>query len=140
MSQIAYSLSGNSKYTVAFRWIPEDCVIETQTTISHSISFCCMCLPGHYTHTELFNGPLSGTTRVIQKQKKHSPTHTHEEEGFTQTARSIVWELVPFMPFTCPKFYLHHWFVARCLTLSFVSHSMGIQSHVICIVMTILHT
>ena len=33
-----------------------------------------------HAHTELFNGPLSGTTRVIQKQKKHSPTHTHEEE------------------------------------------------------------
>ena len=29
------------------------------------------------THTQPFNGLLSGTTRVGQYQKKHSPTHTH---------------------------------------------------------------
>jgi len=33
-----------------------------------------------HTHTQLFNGPLSGTTLVSQYLKKHSPTHTHEEE------------------------------------------------------------
>ena len=34
-----------------------------------------------HTHTqrELFNGLLSGTTRVGQYQKKHSPTHTHPD-------------------------------------------------------------
>ena len=34
-----------------------------------------------HTHTQakLFNGPLSGTTRVGQYQKKHSPTHTHPD-------------------------------------------------------------
>jgi len=30
-----------------------------------------------HTHTKPFNGPLSGTTRVVWYQKKHSPTHTH---------------------------------------------------------------
>jgi len=30
-----------------------------------------------YTNTQLFNGLLSGTTRVGRHQKKHSPTHTH---------------------------------------------------------------
>jgi len=44
-----------------------------------------------HAHTELFNGPLSGTNRVNQCQKKHShsPTHTHEE-GFTQATRSAL--------------------------------------------------
>ena len=32
-----------------------------------------------FTHTQPFNGPLSGTTRVGQYQKKHSPTHTHPD-------------------------------------------------------------
>ena len=31
------------------------------------------------THTEPFNGPLSGTTQVDRYQKKHSPTHTHPD-------------------------------------------------------------
>ena len=30
-------------------------------------------------HTQPFNGLLSGTTRVGQYQKKHSPTHTHPD-------------------------------------------------------------
>ena len=30
-----------------------------------------------HTHTQPFNGLWSGTTRVGQYQKKHSPTHTH---------------------------------------------------------------
>jgi len=34
--------------------------------------------------TQLFNGPLSGTTQMSRYQKKPLPTHTHEEEeGFT---------------------------------------------------------
>jgi len=32
-----------------------------------------------HTHTQPFNGPLSGTTRVGRHQKKHSPTHTHPD-------------------------------------------------------------
>ena len=31
------------------------------------------------THTQPFNGLLSGTTRGGQYQKKHSPTHTHPD-------------------------------------------------------------
>ena len=31
------------------------------------------------THTQPFNGPWSGTTRVGRYQKKHSPTHTHPD-------------------------------------------------------------
>jgi len=30
------------------------------------------------THTQLFNSPLSGTTRVGRYQMKHSSTHTHQ--------------------------------------------------------------
>ena len=30
-----------------------------------------------HTHTQPFNGRLSGTTRVGRYQKKHSPAHTH---------------------------------------------------------------
>ena len=33
---------------------------------------------------------VSGTTWVSQYQKKHSPTHTHEEEGFAQATRSAL--------------------------------------------------
>jgi len=51
-------------------------------------------LPLHtYTHTtHLFNGPLPGTTWVSRYQKKHSPTHTHEEEQerFAQTTISAL--------------------------------------------------
>jgi len=32
------------------------------------------------THTQPFNGLLSGTTRVGRYQKKHSPTHTHPDD------------------------------------------------------------
>ena len=32
-----------------------------------------------HTHTQPFNGLLSGTTRVGRYQKKHSPTHTHPD-------------------------------------------------------------
>ena len=32
------------------------------------------------THTQPFNGLLSGTTRVGRYQKKHSPTHTHHDD------------------------------------------------------------
>ena len=51
-----------------------------------------MTVPSANTHTLLYNGPLSGTTRVSRYQKKHSPTHTHEkeEEGFAQTTRSAL--------------------------------------------------
>ena len=34
-------------------------------------------VPERYTHTQPFNGPWSGTTRVGQYQKKHSSTRTH---------------------------------------------------------------
>jgi len=30
-----------------------------------------------HTHTQPFNSPLSGTTRIGRYKKKHSPTHTH---------------------------------------------------------------
>ena len=32
------------------------------------------------THTQPFNGLLSGTTRVGRYQKKHLPTHTHPDD------------------------------------------------------------
>ena len=36
-----------------------------------------------HSHTQPFNGPMSETTWVSQYRKKHSPIHTHEQEGFT---------------------------------------------------------
>ena len=49
------------------------------------------------THTQQFNVPLSGTTRVSRYQKKHSPTHTHEEEEerFAQITKSMAVEVHP---------------------------------------------
>jgi len=49
----------------------------------------CSC---RYTHTQPFNSPLSRTAQVSRYQKKHSPTHTHEEEeeGFAQLTRSAL--------------------------------------------------
>ena len=43
------------------------------------------------THIQTFNDPLSKTTQVCWYQKKHSPTHTHEdeEERSAQNIRSI---------------------------------------------------
>ena len=32
-----------------------------------------------HTHTQSFNGLLSGTARVVRYQKKHSPTHTYPD-------------------------------------------------------------
>ena len=48
--------------------------------------------PIHYSHTQLYNGPLSGTNRFSWYKKKHSPTHTHEkeEEGFVQITTSAL--------------------------------------------------
>ena len=44
----------------------------------------------YHIHTQLFNGPLSRTTRV--------PTHNHDEEkGFTQSTRvHSTWQLDRF--------------------------------------------
>ena len=47
-----------------------------------------------HTHTQTFNGRSSGTTRVGQYQKKHSPTHTHPDHwtsfiNFLHLLRSI---------------------------------------------------
>jgi len=46
----------------------------------------CMLHPTHFsatvhthTHTQPFNGPWSGTTRLGRYEKKHSPTHTHPD-------------------------------------------------------------
>ena len=48
----------------------------------------------HHTHTQPFNGPWSGTTRVGRYQKKHSPTHAHSDHwtsfiNFLHLLRSI---------------------------------------------------
>ena len=47
-------------------------------------------------HTQMLKGPLSGTTWLSQYQKKHSPTHTHEQV-FSQTSRSTACELILVM-------------------------------------------
>ena len=48
-----------------------------------------LCHNNTHTHTgTIALSRLSSTTRVSQYQKKHSSTHTHVEEGFTQTTNS----------------------------------------------------
>ena len=44
-----------------------------------------------HTHTQPFNGPLSGTTRVGQYQKKHSPTHTHPDHQTSKASTSSIY-------------------------------------------------
>jgi len=51
-----------------------------------SLTGVCVCIATHtqhhttpHTHTQPFNGFLSGTTRVGRYQKKHSPAHTHPD-------------------------------------------------------------
>jgi len=55
--------------------------------------FCCLDAVGLATGRQ-----LSSTNLLWLSQKKHSPTHTNEEEeeGFAQTAKSIAWDLIPF--------------------------------------------
>ena len=67
----------------------------------HSVSLTMTCRPpAHktrlytHTHTQPFNGLWSGSTRVGQYQKKHSPTHTHPDHrtsfiNFLHLLRSI---------------------------------------------------
>jgi len=42
-------------------------------------AFWAVYLASKHTHTQLFNGLLSGTTQVGRYQKKHSPTHTQPD-------------------------------------------------------------
>jgi len=65
-----------------------------------------LCHPTH-THTQPFNGILSGTTRVGRYQKKHSPTHTHPDHqtsfiNFLHLLRSICSIYVLDSPFWQP--------------------------------------
>jgi len=58
-----------------------------------------------HTHTQPFNGILSGTTRVGRYQKKRSPTHTHPDHltsfiNFSHLLRSILHSIL-FVQFTC---------------------------------------
>ena len=49
------------------------CRYQPLCTVGSSLLYVSM------THTQLFNGLLSGTTWVGRYQKKHSPTHTHPD-------------------------------------------------------------
>ena len=49
-----------------------------QTVLQQWGAFCYHSV-SHYTHTQPFNGLLSGTTQVGCYQKKHLPTHTHPD-------------------------------------------------------------
>jgi len=52
-------------------------------------------------HTQPFNGPLSGTTRVIRYQKKHSPLtpmrkkDSHGQQGPLHVSSSPLWCFKP---------------------------------------------
>ena len=68
----------------------------------------------HYiTHTQLFNGPLSGTTRVNRYWQKHLPTDTHEEdeEGFRLTTTSALsqWGLLESIKPAYNQSWLDSW-------------------------------
>ena len=80
-------------------WLPLDWILMMASlTTNHSrnhdydlakIKIC------RHKHTQPFNGPLSGTTRVGRYQKKHSPTHTHHDHqtsfiNFLHLPRSTV--------------------------------------------------
>jgi len=56
--------------------------------------------PADCLHTRPYSSPLSGTTRVSRYQKKHSPTHSREEEeeAFAQTIRSALSQRVLLDP------------------------------------------
>ena len=67
-----------------------DSCIQTHTH-THSTSSTHYCpdntvLFQQHTHTQQFNGLLSGTTRVGRYQKKHSPTHTHPDHRTSSIA------------------------------------------------------
>jgi len=48
--------------------------VEAWGVVMNASSLCLL-----HTHTQPFNGLLSGTTRVGRYQKKHSPAHTHPD-------------------------------------------------------------
>jgi len=72
-------------------WIHIGSLQSSNCTIQECWLVCCLlvgCLwlyvlqgvqDNTHTHTQPFNGLLSGTTRVRRYQKKHSPTHTHPD-------------------------------------------------------------
>jgi len=74
-----------------------------------------------HTHTQPFNGPMSGTTRVGRYQKKHLPTHTHPVHqtsfiNFLHLLRSIASSFFQFTRLTilfrnlCPRpFWSFSW-------------------------------
>ena len=87
------------------------------------------------THTQLFNGPLSGSTKVGRYQKKHSPTQSHAHPDH-QTSfinfHHLLWSVASsmfnlrawqsFSP-TCPV-----WFSCWSGTLCFMLHAIFTQS------------
>ena len=66
-------------FSVLFRTTGSSVVLALHNTFLVHWFFC-----NSYTHTQLFNGTLSGTTRVSWYQKRPLSTHIHtlEEEGF----------------------------------------------------------
>ena len=65
-----------------------------------------------HTHTQPFNGLWSGTTRVGQYQKKHSPTHTHpgHRTSFINFLH-LLWSVASSL------FSLHAWQSSRTTSL-----------------------
>jgi len=80
-----------SHHLVLYR---SDALPATQPSWTNSVKALKGCITITHTHTQPFNGLWSGTTRVGQYQKKHSPIHTHPDHrtsfiNFLHLLRSI---------------------------------------------------
>jgi len=68
--------------------VPRGRIIKTQAETFKQLQFHSHSTHTHNCFTALWT--LSGTTRVSQYQKKHSPTHTHRGHQISLSASSIL--------------------------------------------------
>jgi len=84
-----------------------------------------------HTHTQPFNCPWSGTTKVGRYQKKHSPTNTHPDEQTSTytTPPSAMIHSILCIQFTCLTVLFHNlppgplWFTSWSGTPCFILHA-----------------
>ena len=75
---LSYSVVPSVWDHVSPSWSTSKWIILYVADIVHATSNTFLSYCAH-THTQPFNGPWSGTTRLGRYQKKHSPTHTHPD-------------------------------------------------------------
>ena len=125
------------------------------------------CIAVLITHTQPFNGPLSGTTRVGRYQKKHSPSHTHPDHqtsfiNFLHLLRSIASSvfslradslfpqplsrsflvffsvLDPLLHTPCISSPNHHLYAAHAHTVTVCSAVIPVLCHTVLMIITIV--